>query len=95
MTLSDLTRADIETMIEALIARLDTMDPDPDLEPDVDEPSLGWIDRPMQLGGFWYPDNSDIEGDPCDQEGDISDYEPEDAESWEAPVHLLDMTGVQ
>jgi hypothetical protein len=36
-------RQNIEASIERLLAMLDTLDGDPDLEPDADgEPSLGW-----------------------------------------------------
>jgi hypothetical protein len=44
-------RAAVERAIEALVALLDALDPDPDLEPNGDEePSLGWTGEGRGMG---------------------------------------------
>lgn len=49
------SRTDLEVLIEAAIARLDAMDPDPDLEDDgTDEPWLGAFEqRALNTGTHW------------------------------------------
>jgi hypothetical protein len=60
------TRRSIEDAIERLLAMLDLMDEDPDLEPDSDdEHTLGWLKDGPQYCGM---DNTDRELDDCDDE---------------------------
>ena len=55
------TRHALENAIERLVALLDTLDPDPDLEPDTD-------DEPSLAGGSVGDDGRDRELDLCDDE---------------------------
>lgn len=59
-------RARLEATIEALVSLLDEIDGDPDLEPDTDEPSLGWT-----------YDNDGVPVPPVFASGDDREEEPE------------------
>lgn len=85
MTLAALDRTvrrHIEGEIERLIAMLDLLDTDPDLEPDNDnEPWLGWpegIGVPKECSASGddreVEDENDEESDPCEFNGDEQDY---------------------
>lgn len=90
---TEISRPIVEAEIELLIALLDTLDPDPDIEIDADiendtadeEPSLG---APDARTGSWAGltaeayDAADCEEDDCDREPDCDDEDGNDAE-WE------------
>ena len=85
INLPNFSRPILEAEIERLIGLLDTMDEDPDLEPEGnDEPSLGATER---QSGSWKglsamcddrEEDSEDEGAQCEDEGnDSGDREPE------------------
>lgn len=78
-------RERIEAAIESMVALLDQLDEDPDLEPDNDdEPSLGWEDgSPTRFSGGTTPGTADCEFDI----GDDFEGEQDDCEST-APEHF-------
>ncbi len=74
ITAAPTARAALEQAIEGLIALLDALEPDPDLEENGDdEPSLGWTDRgPAAIRDSVNDDREEEcedEGAQCDDEG--------------------------
>ncbi|MFG1298115.1 hypothetical protein [Xanthobacter variabilis] len=67
-------RARIADLIEALVDLLDSVEPDPDFEPDNDdEPSLGWCDS-RSPAGFGSTDDGEFNGDELDDNGDCEPF---------------------
>lgn len=83
-------RASLEAKIEELIALLDLLDGDADLEPDNDnEPSLGWSDMESRYGCQADPhgeddreleDENDEDGGDTELNGDESDFSGEEGD---------------
>lgn len=71
-------RKTVEGAIDRLIALLDAMDPDPDLEPAGDELDCAWSEAGPHVGGMLdedaEPDDDDEDGGDAEPNGDEGDY---------------------